>query len=156
VTLRLLGAAVLVLAACGSGDEGSSGAGGSPPPAADLAGDAALVLVVDVPDPLVAGRPVTWTLTVSNRSATDVTLTFPSSQQGDVALVAPDGREAYRWSDGMMFAQAIVATQLAAGGEETFELTGPLDVPPGEYTLEASATSDPAPKPVTRMVTVDG
>ena len=155
--LRLLGAAVLVLAACGSGEEGSSGvAAGSPPAPADPTGGAALVLAVDAPAPLVAGRPLTWTLTVANRSSTDVTLSFPSSQQGDVALVAPDGSEAYRWSDGMMFAQGITATRLAAGDEETFELTGPLEVAPGEYTLEASAASNPAPEPVTRTVSVEG
>lgn len=160
MTLRLVGAAVLVVAAaaaCGPAEDPPSGAAASSSsPAEDPAGDAPLVLAVDVPDPLVAGRPVTWRLTVANRSLSDVTLDFASSQQGDVVLLAPAGREAYRWSDGMMFAQGLRETELAAGSEETFELTGRLDVAPGEYTLEASATSDPAPEPRTRIVTVVG
>lgn len=161
--LRLLGLAGLVaLAACGSGQnpalEGArsttsttgGGANGGP-----SNGGGALSLAVDVPDELVAGGQVTWRLTVTNRSDDDITLAFTSGRHGDVVLRA-GGEEAYRWSEGMVFAQVLTDVAVPAGGEVTFELPGTLDVEPGPYVLEASVPADPAPEPVTRDVTVTG
>ena len=156
MTLRLLGAlAVVVALSCGSGDDEPSAAAGRPAATgAEPAG--ALALTVRVPDPLVAGQPVTWHLLATNRSDADVTLTFPSAQRGEVVLLDGDGGEAYRWSDGMLFAQALGEEGLAAGDELAIELPGRLDVAPGTYRLEAGTTSDPAPDPVVREVVVTG
>ena len=146
--LRLVALVGLVaLAACGSGQD----------PALD--GDVAtegLTLAIDGLGELVAGEPVTWRLTVTNATDEGVTLGFASGQQGDVALVGDDGTEVYRWSDGMMFSQALAEAPLEVGGEITFELAGTLDVEPGAYLLTASVPSDPAPEPVTTEVTVSG
>ena len=156
--LCLLGLVVAV-AACGSGDdpgpEVAAGAAGSTETETEAV-EGVLALEVDVPAPLVAGAPVTWPLVVTNGTGAAVTLTFPSGQQGEVVLTAPDGSEAYRWSEGMMFSQALTETELAAGSEVGFELSGTLEVEPGTYTLEASVPSDPAPDPVRREVTVTG
>ncbi len=159
MTRRLLWLLVLVVAApaCGSGDDPApdvaTGAGRS---TGTPAAGGVLALEVDVPAPLVAGAPVTWPLVVTNPTVTAVTLSFPSGQQGEVVLTAPDGSEAYRWSEGMMFSQALTETELAAGSEVRFELAGTLGVEPGTYTLEASVPSDPAPDPVRREITVTG
>lgn len=160
MTLRLLGLLALVATAagCGAGQDpavegagGSSSSSTSPP-----AGGGELALEVEVPEPLVSGKQVTWRLTVTNGTGDDVTLAFRSGQQGEVVLRDPDGAEAYRWSEGMMFAQALTETPLAAGAAVTFDLAGPLDVAPGTYALEAGVPSDPTPGPERSEVTVTG
>ena len=156
--LCLLGLVVAV-AACGSGDdpgpEVAAGAAGSTETETEAV-ERVLALEVDVPAPLVAGAPVTWPLVVTNGTGAAVTLTFPSGQQGEVVLTAPDGSEAYRWSEGMMFSQALTEAVVGARSEVTFELQGTLDVDPGVYTLEASVPSEPAPPSVRQEVTVTG
>ncbi len=143
---------LVALAACGSGED--------PVLEGDQASEEApaegIALTIDGLGELVAGEPVSWRLTVTNATDEGVTLVFPSGQQGDVALVDGDGTEVYRWSDGMMFSQALVETPLEAGAEVTFELPGDLDVDPGTYLLTASVPSDPAPEPVTTEVTISG
>jgi hypothetical protein len=93
---------------------------------------------------------------VANGSGADVVLAFRTGQRGDVVLRGTDGTEAYRWSEGMMFTQALEEVPLADGEEATFTLGGPLDVAPGGYVLEASVASDPAPEPVRADLTVEG
>ena len=165
MTLRLLTLLGLVaLAACGSGRdpalEGAvtaeevDGAAGDAGP--DRPGRPGLVLTVELPEELVAGRPVTWHLTVANGTEEGVALAFPSGQQGEVVLTGTDGAEAYRWSDGMLFGQALTEVAVEAGGEVTFELPGALEVEPGSYVLVASVGSAPAPGALTRSVTVAG
>ena len=157
MTRRLLCLLALVAAAaCGSGDEPAPEVAAGGGQTGSQAADGVLALEVDLTAPLVAGAPVTWPLVVTNGTGAAVTLTFPSGQQGEVVLTAPDGSEAYRWSEGMMFSQAITETEVAAGAEVGFELAGPLAVEPGTYTLEASVPSEPAPDPVRREVTVTG
>ena len=107
------------------------------------------------PDPLRSGQPATWLLVVSNRGTARVTLTFPSGKNGDVVL-EQSGREAYRWSGGKFFTQAVRPVALEAGGTETFTLEEEsLGVEPGRYQLVATLTADPAPAPVRREVSVE-
>lgn len=159
VLLGLLG--LVALAACGTGQdpapegevtsaEVDGAAGGAGP---DRPG---LVLSVELPRQLVAGQPVTWRLTVANETDEDVALAFRSGQHGEVVLTDGDGAEAYRWSDGMMFTQALTEVPVEAAGEVTFDLAGALDVEPGTYRLAASIPSEPAPEAVSREVTVAG
>jgi len=152
VTSRLVGLFGLVVAvACGSGQE----------PAADgpeTTGSRSPVPTLSLEEPgrLVAGGPVVWRLTLGNPTGDDVTLAFTSGQQGEVVLTDADGTEAYRWSEGMVFAQALSDVAVPAGGEVSFELTGLLDVEPGTYDLEAGVPSDPTPAPRRTEVTVTG
>ena len=117
-------------------------------------GAGALSLAVRPSEPLRSGAPVTWRLVVSNPTDADQVLVFSTGQQGEVVLRAADGTEAYRWSEGMVFSQAVTEVPLPAGDEVTFSLTGPLEVAPGGYVLEASVASDPAPEPLRADVTV--
>lgn len=147
MTLRLVAALVLVAsAACGAATSSGTEPGGSD----------ALTLAVRPSETLRAGGPVEWRLVVANPTGEDVVLSFPSGQQGDVVLRSADGTEAYRWSDGMMFTQALADVALPAGGEVTFTLAGTLAVEPGGYVLEATVPSDPAPEPLRADVTVAG
>lgn len=164
-------ASSVALAACGTDDEpvAASGAEAGPDdeqPAgpddgdADEPGDArnddAPTLAVDAPGDLVAGGPVTWRLTITNPTDDDVTYGFPTAQQGEVTLRDGDA-ELYRWSDGMVFAQALTELTVPAGEEVTVELGGgSLDVEPGDYRLEASLPVTPGPEPVVGDVSVSG
>ena len=145
--LAALAVALAASAACGAATSTST---------AGPAGADALSLAVRPTEPLTAGALVEWRLVVGNPTGEDVVLSFPSGQQGDVVLRAPDGTEAYRWSEGMMFTQALGEVPLAAGDEVTFTLAGTLAAEPGGYVLEATVTSDPAPEPVRADVTVEG
>lgn len=144
--------ALLVASACGTG--GARGEDAAP--STEGAEGEALALAAEVPDELVSGEPVTWRLAVTNRSDEPVVLTFPTGQQGEVVLRDGSGEEVLRWSEGMMFTQAVSEIPLAPESSVTFDLPGDLDVEPGTYELEASVPSDPAPAPVTREVTVTG
>ena len=140
-------AALLVVGVAGCG-------GASSTSAEEPAGAGALSLAVRPSEPLRAGAPVTWRLVVTNPTDADAVLVFSTGQQGEVVLRAADGTEAYRWSEGMMFTQAVSEVPLPAGEEVTFSLTGPFGVAPGDYVLEASVVSDPAPEPLRADVTV--
>lgn len=108
------------------------------------------------PDPLRAGKPVVFSLKVTNATDEAVTLTFSSGQSGDVVLLR-DGDEAYRWSAERLFTEAIRKEPLGPGERRVYRLEEPaLAVEPGDYELVASLAAEPAPKPVRRAVTVVG
>ena len=96
-----------------------------------------------------AGAEVRWELRVTSHASREVTLTFHTAQRGDVALER-GGVNCYRWSEGMMFAQALGEQRLAPGETRTFELEGRLDVEPGEYEAIGTLVCRPAP-PLARM-----
>lgn len=105
-------------------------------------------------DELRISQDVAWVLTVTNEGE-PVTLEFRDGQSGDVVL-SRSGQEAYRWSRGMVFTQALRSEELGAGEEVGFTLEGAtLDgLDPGEYELTATVTSEPAPPPAERTVMV--
>ncbi len=154
-------AVMVLLASCGSDDDDLSSA---PPDSTDppltsstidiVAGG--LTLEVDFAEPLKAGQPVRFELTLTNQDAEAVTLQFNSGQRGDVVL-SQDGAVAYQWSEGMVFTQALAEEVVGPEGSATYTLEGPmLSVEPGEYQLVASVTANPAPEPVELTVTVQG
>jgi len=87
---------------------------------------------------------VLWTLTLRNRTAKTLGLTFPSSQFADIVL-RRKGRTAYRWSMGRGFYQAFTAKTL--GPRETYVCTlGPDTInvdglEQGRYELLAYLTA---------------
>ncbi|MGH9000474.1 MAG: BsuPI-related putative proteinase inhibitor, partial [Acidimicrobiia bacterium] len=107
------------------------------------------------PDPLRSGQPATWTLTLGNAGVEAVTLTFASSQEGDVVLRRRSGGEAYRWSGAKFFAEAIRRVRLRPNEEKVYTLEEKaLDVDPGAYELTATIEAVPAPEPIRRQVEV--
>lgn len=133
----LVGLAV-VAGGCG-GDGGRRQEEGGQPRARGLAFSAGYE-----PDTLRAGEPVTWRLSVRNNTPEAVTLTFPSGKKGDVVLMAEDGTEVYRWSEGMFFTEAIVRERLEPDEEVLYRLVERnLTVEPGTYDLVAVLAAEP-------------
>ena len=167
-------AVLLAMSACGSdqdptldGSVPSSTSSTGPPPAAvpapDPAGCTGAEASVDAElrvqvshDPLRAGAPVTWVLTLTNIGDAEVELVFGSGQDGEAALVGTAG-EVYRWSEGMAFAQVVRCQSLPPGATATYELADDaLDVEPGDYQLKASVVARPAPPQLVTTVSVEG
>lgn len=90
--------------------------------------DASLEVTVDGD-----GQRVRFTLVVENASQNPVSVTFRDSGDADFAVLTADGEEAWRWSDGRMFAQALRPAEFAPGESATFEAEWP-DPDPGDYT----------------------
>ena len=105
------------------------------------------------PDTLCAGAAARWELRVTNRSALPLTVTFPSTQGGDVSL-GRDGVEHYRWSEGRVFAQMIEERQLGPGEAWACVLEGSLDVQPGRYEATGTMACRPAPPAARASVVV--
>jgi Intracellular proteinase inhibitor len=106
------------------------------------------------PPRLRAGEQVQWTFGVRNAGGTPVTLTFTSSQRGDVIL-SRQAVERYRWSRERMFLAVLGEYELAPGEEWAFTLEDVLDVEPGTYEVLASVTGRPAPPPVRGSIVVE-
>ena len=140
--LLVLLLAGLVLAACGD-DDGD----------ADVAAGGDLVVDVMVPDPLAVGE-VVFTVTVENRTASDVTLEFSSGQRADVQLLR-DGEPAYTWSAARSFIQSLGEETIPAGETVELPLDDVLEVDPGVYELVATVTATNEDLSVSRQVTVE-
>lgn len=107
-----------------------------------------------LPEELTTGTEVNWLFDITNTSGSTVELTFPSGRQGDVVLSDEDG-EAYRWSSGRAFTQAVRTIDLEPGQRIGFSLGDSLDVRPGTYSLEAMiAASAPELPSLTADITV--
>ena len=107
------------------------------------------------PDPLPSDGGVQWTFAMTNVSDNVVSLSFATGQDGDVVL-SQNGQERYRWSSGRAFTQSIRNVDLAPGEAYRFTLDDALALEPGQYELVATVSSDPAPTPATRTVTIGG
>lgn len=83
------------------------------------------------------GDGVTFEFTVANADAAPVDLEFRDAGRADFAVRTEDGEEAWRWSEGRMFAQAVESARLEPGEEATFVEEWP-DPDPGDYTAEAT------------------
>lgn len=123
--------------------------------AAQAGGDDRLTLTVAAePDPPVTGSRVTWVLEVVNQGGEPVTLHYADAQRGDVVL-RRDGAEAYRWSNGRGFAQEAAEETLAPGEQRAYRLEDRrFNAEAGDYELEATLCSEPAPLPARRAVVV--
>lgn len=93
-----------------------------------------------VPELLVAGEPAWWVFDVANSGTDPVDLIFASGQKGEIVL-AQDGVEKYRWSEGKAFTQAIKTVTLAPGGTLPVVLNDTIRVIPGDYDLTATITA---------------
>jgi hypothetical protein len=113
---------------CGkkSGDATASGAAGTTiaadPLAGDISGDT-LKVEVDLTERCYALlEPLVMALTVTNVKGKNLTLTFPTAQRYDF-IVRKGKLVVWRWSEGMMFAQAIGRKTLKAGESISYEIT---------------------------------
>ena len=71
----------------------------------------------------------------------DIKLAFGSGQRMDLTL-SNEGGEVYRWSDDMMFTQAIEEVPLPAGATLPHTLSAEsINLPPGTYSAKAWVTA---------------
>jgi hypothetical protein len=87
-------------------------------------------------------------VTLVNRSSETVEVVFATSQKLDIVLTDQQGREAYRWSSGMRFAQVVNSLIVEPGNSWIHELTlgnGPegRTLEPGVYTIKVVITGTP-------------
>lgn len=134
--LRLLAAVCVAgAAACAPANPGERGA-----PAGDAAA-AASPLLTSVQARAFGADSVQFTLQVTNTTDSPVELSYPSGQSFDF-IVSRGGREVWRWSQGMMFTQALRSETLAAGATETHAATWtPSAGARGEYTVVGLLTA---------------
>lgn len=146
----------LVLTA-GSALACSSGEGVTPRPAESSppAGRPGLSLQVEwSPERIRQGQEMVWRLVVTNGGTEGRDLEFGSGQSGDVVLIR-QGREVQRWSRDRVFTQEVRNEPLGAGESRTYELNDRIAVGPGDYEVEATLTSSPAPPPAIVRLEVD-
>jgi hypothetical protein len=88
------------------------------------------------------GEPGVWPFDLTNDADTDMTLTFTSGQRMELTLSDSSG-EVFRWSDGMMFTQAIEQVGLPVGATYPLVLRSePINLSPGKYTATAWVAAD--------------
>lgn len=91
-----------------------------------------------------SGVPVVLPVDLTNATDADISLTFTTGQRVEFTL-SNDSGEVYRWSDGMLFTQAIEEVDLSAGATLPHVVRGEATVlPPGSYTARAWITASEA------------
>ncbi len=127
---------LLVLTACGSGDE-TSGTVSEPAEQKHVEEEVKLKTTLDVEQ---QENQLIFTLRLYNESLRDLTLPFGSGQQFEIVVKDEQGEEVYRYSADKMFTMALQMIELKAGDKmewlETWDLSS-HDVPEGTYTVEA-------------------
>lgn len=110
------------------------------------------VLTSDVAWKLLAENSLEFTLTMKNTGDTPVEVEVPSGQDFDM-VVKQDGKEIYRWSDGMFFTLALRYVTYAPGEENRFswEWTPPAA---GTYEIEVYYLGVSREEPVVRETLV--
>ncbi|MCZ7664531.1 MAG: BsuPI-related putative proteinase inhibitor [Thermoleophilia bacterium] len=93
------------------------------------------------PDPLRSPGNVAWLLDVTNALSTPLTLRFNDGQLGEVVL-RRNGAEAYRWSEGKVFTQALQEIALAPGETRAISLNDELSLEPDIYDVTAWVTAE--------------
>jgi hypothetical protein len=84
------------------------------------------------------GSGVGFEFVVHNAGSDPVEMQFSDAQTFDVVVErADDGEEAWRFSEGMMFAQMLQEQTLSPGETETFEATWD-DPDPGQYRAQGT------------------
>ncbi len=86
-----------------------------------------------------AGEPITLVMTIRNRTDSPQSIMLPSSQSYDCSVSTADGREVWRWSKGVMFAQVITELKLSPGESKSYsqiwdqKADDGTMLPPGRY-----------------------
>ncbi len=97
-----------------------------------------------VSEPVSSGDPVWWAFDVTNTGQAPVELVFSDGQRADVILSQGDV-DAYTWSTGKSFTQAVETVKLEPGESLSIVLNDTLDVPAGDYDVTARVTATVSP-----------
>lgn len=88
---------------------------------------------------------VTFTLHLTNTGSRLIEVSFPSGQTHDVAVLDPEGREVWRWSEGRMFTQSLQTRQIPAGATVDYGADMPRGELHGTYTAVVTLRSNTHP-----------
>lgn len=99
-----------------------------------------------------AGETIHLTLTLANQTTEDVVLRFHDAQRFDFAL-SREGKEVWRWSQGMMFVQVLGEEKLNPGKSLHFAASCDAGLPPGDYHARGVIVA--APLPLTASVPIE-
>lgn len=84
-----------------------------------------------------AGAVFSLTLDVCNLSGSSRTFNLPSGEAYDFVAFAANGSEAWRWSKGVFFTQAVTPVTLAPDESRVFKVAwDPSGRPAGKYRVE--------------------
>lgn len=108
------------------------------------------------PVPLRSGRPGAFLLEVTNVGDRELSMSFDTTQRGDVALET-NGVEVYRWAARRVFAHQEARVTVGVGDTVTFNLDEHrLPVGPGDYELLATLSGQPKLQVIREPLTVEG
>jgi hypothetical protein len=108
------------------------------------------------PQPLRSGQPGAFLLEVTNEADRELSMSFDTTQRGDVALET-NGVEVYRWAARRVFAHDETQVTVGAGETVTFRLDElRLPVGPGDYEHVATLSGQPKLQVIREPLTVAG
>lgn len=133
-----------------------AGCGGASQTDAPTSTDALQLAVRADPQPLRSGQPGAFLLEVTNEADRELSMSFDTTQRGDVALET-NGVEVYRWAARRVFAHVETRVTVGAGDTVTFRLDElRLPVGPGDYELVATLSGQPKLQVIREPLTVAG
>lgn len=116
-------------------------ASGSTPISGDFRNVRGLTMTLRIePSVVERGQGVTMGINVQNNTGREETLRFPSGQRYDF-WITEDDREVWRWSEGMLFTQAVETLEIPGGSGESFGETWRADES-GELTVHAELMAE--------------
>jgi|HubBroStandDraft_1064217.scaffolds.fasta_scaffold07807_3 hypothetical protein len=104
-----------------------------------------------IPDAKTNPRYVDVELRLTNRSKSQMSFTFLTTQRFDIELVNDAGNVVTRWSQGQVFGNVVITEQLAPKSSWDFEGHLPLFdasfnwAAPGQYTIRVFLTANTRP-----------
>lgn len=105
-------------------------------------------------EPEVTGTTGTFSLTLNVRNLSGKARSFalPSGQTYEFIAFASDGHEAWRWSQGMFFTQAVSDVAFNSGDSKVFKVAwNPAGFAPGKYRVEGYFLGLPDLRPWVRV-----
>jgi len=115
---------------------------------AEKATDSLKISVSLQSDKVTLEKPLNINLVVENTGTKPHDLTFNSGQKYDFTIIDEAGREVWRWSDGLMFTQAIITETIEPGerieyvAEWTLTDSEGNKVEPGDYGVIAKVMAN--------------
>ena len=133
-----------------------AGCGGASQTDAPTSTDQLQLAVRTDPQPLRSGQPGAFVLEVTNEGDRELSMSFDTTQRGDVALET-NGVEVYRWAARRVFAHHEVQLTVDGGDTVGFRLDElRLPIGPGDYELVATLSGQPKLQVIREPLTVAG
>ena len=137
VVLMTAALSTAIMAGCGTEPRENGQAAGNAGVSSVKKADGIQVTLRSEPKVAKPGGEFSLTLNVRNLSGESRTFTLPSTQNYEFISTAKGGGQAWRWSNGMMFAQVVTPMKMAAGDSSVFKAAwDPAGLSTGKYTIQ--------------------